>query len=431
MHMKQRQTPLRPPGLAIGVTTALLAMLNPLTAGSASATPPTLQFQTYQGPAIVKVWQKQFASLAAGTNGFKVAISTEPTGVQAERLLTQAAASQLPDVAMISGRWVPALASRGLLVPLTQQFLGKDLPLNNFQPSLLGAYSYKGVLYGLPTDFDIQVLFYNKNLFNASHVGLPNPNWTWDNYREAAKELTKKTASGQQYGSDVSGDDAYVSLSAIAMSYGGYMINPTTGTPDLTSGGGLKALQLYADLYGVDKSNVPPGNSNDNIGNGNIAMGIYGPWAAWYLLKAAKFQWGMTTLPRGTSAPVTSAWGSAMVVFKSSKQKADALKFLDYFFSKKLQTQRASDWAWTPPTKTLLSSNSFALSDMMNLTAAQKHTILRAAAESRTPVFIPQDADLEQDLGSVLSAFTVGRTNARAAAKTLTSQWQQLINTPM
>ena len=66
-----------------------------------------------------------------------------------------------------------------------------------FGPKLLGAYNYDGVQYGLPTDLDLQLIYYNKDLFDAAGVSYPEAGWNWDDYLAISKALTQGEGVGK------------------------------------------------------------------------------------------------------------------------------------------------------------------------------------------------------------------------------------------
>lgn len=406
-----------------------IALVVPLAACSAggsadSGDGASIRFQTYQGPDIVKVWDEQWATFK-DTSGISVETETVPNAEQSQRLLTQAASGQLPDVAMISARWFTALASRGLLEPLTSENL-PDLDLGDIQPVLQEAYKYDGVTYGVPSDLDLGLLFYNKDIFASAGVPEPTEDWTWDDFRSTAKELTVGEGSGKQYGADISGAGNWGVISAIANSYGGGLVDTATGEPSVETGGGRQAVDLFDNMLRVDQSTPPPGTENAQIGNGSIAMGLYGPWAAYYYLKDATFDWGVTTMPKGDES-TTFGWGSVLVVFKDSKNKDAALKFIENFLSKDLQTQRAIDWAWTPPSKSLLEDAAFGDSAALAMTAEQKAVVAKAVGTAVAPPLFQDQAKAEDILGEVLSEMAAGTTDADKAAARLTDGWAPLI----
>lgn len=305
--------------------------------------PVTIRFASFQSGDVVKKWEEQFAEFEAKT-GIKVVHEYIPWDETVTKYLTLAAANDLPDVAMVSAQWHRALATHNVLAPLNQEeFTGLDF--GDFWPKLLAAYNYDGTQYGLPTDLDLQLVYYNKKLFDDAGIPYPKPGWTWDEYRETAKALTKGEGSGKVYGANA---PSYGQLQQIAWSYGGDFLDPATGKPAWDSVPVQKTMALYNGLLMEDKSAPLPGSEGVSIANGRIAMDIMGPWGAWYVMKDADFDWGVVPVPVGDKEAVL-AWGSTLAMFNSSKNKEAVAKFMEFFEAPEQQFQRASDWAWFPP----------------------------------------------------------------------------------
>ena len=100
----------------------------------------------------------------------------------------------IPDVAFL---WpTPKYAAEGVLENLDSYIEASGYDLNDYWPGLLESAKYQGSVYGLPRDIESNVLYYNKDLFDAAGVDYPDVNWTWDDLLAAAEKLTVKDASG-------------------------------------------------------------------------------------------------------------------------------------------------------------------------------------------------------------------------------------------
>lgn len=100
----------------------------------------------------------------------------------------------IPDVAFL---WpTPKYAAEGVLENLDSYISDSDYDLNDYWPGLLESAKYQGSVYGLPRDIEANVLYYNKDLFDAAGVSYPDDTWTWDDLLAAAEKLTVKDASG-------------------------------------------------------------------------------------------------------------------------------------------------------------------------------------------------------------------------------------------
>ncbi len=232
--------------------------------------PVTLRYASFQSGAVVEKWEEQFAEFEAET-GIKVVHEYVPWGETVERYLTMAASDDLPDVAMVSAQWHRTLGTRGVLAELTQdQF--EVIDLGDFWPNLLAAYNYDGVQYGLPTDLDLSLIFYNKDIFDAAGVSYPEAGWTWDDYRDIAKALTQGEGVGKIYGSAAFN---FGRMRMIAWSYGGDFIDPDTGEAAMESEPVQRAMGLLNALLDEGQSAPLPGT--EGVTNDRVGMNMWGP----------------------------------------------------------------------------------------------------------------------------------------------------------
>ena len=100
----------------------------------------------------------------------------------------------IPDVAFL---WpTPKYAAEGVLENLDPYIAESGYDLNDYWPGLLESASYEGSVYGLPRDIEVNVLYYNKDIFDEAGVAYPADDWTWDDFLAAAEALAVKDASG-------------------------------------------------------------------------------------------------------------------------------------------------------------------------------------------------------------------------------------------
>ena len=61
---------------------------------------------------------------------------------------------------------------------------------NDFYPASRQIASPGGKVIGFPALIDNLSVIYNKKLFAAAGIPAPSPDWTWDDFRNVAKQLT-------------------------------------------------------------------------------------------------------------------------------------------------------------------------------------------------------------------------------------------------
>ncbi len=106
----------------------------------------------------------------------------------------------IPDVLFLS----PPIryAARGVLEELTPYIEAHDYDISDFWPGLLEygtTYDEDGTrrIWGFPRDIGLEVLYYNKEIFDEVGVAYPTDEWTWDDLLAAAEQLTVVESTGR------------------------------------------------------------------------------------------------------------------------------------------------------------------------------------------------------------------------------------------
>jgi multiple sugar transport system substrate-binding protein len=83
-----------------------------------------------------------------------------------------------------------------------EPFLAADSSTSkeDFYPSVLQQFTYQGQLWGLPSSVTVNVMNYNKDLFDAAGLPYPSPDWTTSDFLDAAVALTTGEGENAQYG---------------------------------------------------------------------------------------------------------------------------------------------------------------------------------------------------------------------------------------
>lgn len=133
----------------------------------------------------------------------KLEYYNEPWGdyfTKVETLWASGDSAAIPDVLFL---WpTPKYAAQGVLENLDSYIEKSGYNLDDYWPALLESASYDGSVYGFPRDIEVNILYYNKDLFDQAGVPYPDETWTWDDLASAAEQLTVKDASGktERYG---------------------------------------------------------------------------------------------------------------------------------------------------------------------------------------------------------------------------------------
>lgn len=123
-----------------------------------------------------------------------------------------------------------------------------DFSLDDFYPPFLEAFRREGDLWGLPLEGDLQVLLYNKDLFDEAGVEYPQPGWTLDDFLEKAVALSSEEGGSKVYGYVPFGDPG-TNLSLFGLDVT-TLVDATARPPrpQLDSPAVVSVLRWYTDL---------------------------------------------------------------------------------------------------------------------------------------------------------------------------------------
>jgi multiple sugar transport system substrate-binding protein len=120
-----------------------------------------------------------------------------------QKLATQAAGRNLPDVIQMDYRYIFEYARRGQLAAL-DEFVGKGLDLADFDPRQLNSGKVDDKLYGVSMGANSTTHVYNQAKLSELGVELPGPTtWTIDDFILMGKELQGKLPEGMYFSANM------------------------------------------------------------------------------------------------------------------------------------------------------------------------------------------------------------------------------------
>jgi len=249
--------------------------------------------------------------------------------------------NKLPDVFTMSSSTLEEWAENDLVLEL-DSFIDSDNTRDVFYSDLLEAVkdvSKTEHYYALPFALVTTTLYYNKDAFDAAGIDYPDDDWSWDEFRDAAKKLTiDKDNDGKidQYGFWFYGRYAHVESWVYAN--GGRLINRDTMRFDPDEAA-LEALNMLSDLVLVDKS-APSQKDMSSIRQQDVfpqqkaAMWIDGSWNIDNNRNVAdpNMNWGIAKVPTGPSTDkgLTYAWTDSYALSPNTEHPQEAWDFAKY-----------------------------------------------------------------------------------------------------
>jgi maltose/maltodextrin transport system substrate-binding protein/arabinogalactan oligomer/maltooligosaccharide transport system substrate-binding protein len=188
-----------------------------------------------------------------------------------DQCITACPAGEGPDLFIGAHDWLGQLVTNGLLA---EADLPEDLAAQ-FVPAALEAFTYEGVLYGVPYATENVAFFRNTDL-------VPEAPETWDDVRAATEEVIE--GGDAEYGYVLQRADPY-HFFGVQTAFGGYVfgLDEETGyNPEdvgIDSDGSIAALSWVNDM--LDDGLMPNVTGDEMIAlfeSGDAAMIITGPW---------------------------------------------------------------------------------------------------------------------------------------------------------
>ena len=331
---------------------------------AASSGPVTISMMMWGDPAELEVWNQIVADFHQAKPDITVKVEVSDWDSYWTKLKTLLSADTPPDVFAMDAPLYLDYQSRGVLLNL-QPYLDKNPDLlKGVYPQTLEAYKTSDGMYGLPRDFQTIVLFYNKDMFDAAGVAYPTADWTYDDLRNAAKQLTIVGSDGKvsQFGIYSDLWDMELIWSEAIWAYGGDIINADHTKTLVGEPKAREAWQLFYDMMFEDKS-WPTSTTAGEYGDdpflaGVAAMTTIGHWAVPGYAEA-NFKWDVAPMPKGPSGQATSVNSAGFVVGKASKNPDAAFEFLKYVLSEPAQKRLAELGFACPVLQSVAESDSF------------------------------------------------------------------------
>lgn len=160
--------------------------------------PVELRFSWWGNAERAALMQQAIEKFQSKYTNIKVTPSFQEFEAYWQKLATETAGGNAPDVFQMDFAYLREYADRNVLHDLKKQE-GQNLQLGDLVDGLKGAGEIKGKLFGVPVGGNTWGYLYNPALFQKAGVEEPKLGWTWSDYRRATEQITKQTGV---YGSD-------------------------------------------------------------------------------------------------------------------------------------------------------------------------------------------------------------------------------------
>ncbi len=226
-------------------------------------------------------WNARIAAFEEAHPGVTIEFTKVPVGEMADRLTTQFAGGQPPQIVHLPYLNLIPFADQGFLEPLDSYFEQTDIP-EVWSPLQQGC-EWNGETYALLLLAYGYSMIYNEQLLADAGVDVPTDP---ESFVAAAKTLTTPPAQFGFGTATLPGFNLFSHVSVFIIGNGGHVATeagPAINTPEAAAG-----VSQWVDLVrsGTTPTGMETGPMRQLLAQGNMAMWFDGPWGQGFVREA-------------------------------------------------------------------------------------------------------------------------------------------------
>ena len=275
----------------------------------------------------------------AANPGVKVQVTAIPWDAAHDKFTTAITANKTPDVAMVGTTWMGEFAGMDALDP-TPGSIDKSVFFDGAQKTT----EVNGTSFGVPWYVETRLVYYRTDL--AKKAGITTPPTDWAGLKDMAKAMQDKAGAKYGIGLQAGGTGSWQSVMPFAWSAGADLTKDGGKAYNFDSPEVLKATEYYQSFFtdGIsDKAAPATPTTEPDFASGKVPMFISGPWMMSAVEKAGggdkfKDKYDVFQIPADKTSS-SFVGGSNLAVFKNTKNRDSAWKFVQWLSDPKTQVE--------------------------------------------------------------------------------------------
>lgn len=266
-----------------------------------------------------------------------------------------------------------------------------DAELAAYNPEDLSAaalnlWQKDGATYAVPFSTSPVFIAYNKDILEQAGIEVmpaelyAKGEWTWEKFREIAKQIKDKTGVWAYQTGNGEGYTARVTTNLLMLirSYGSDAWD-AEGNVTIDNEAAVQAVKLFHDMVYVDGSIVPPGDESSFV-TGTAAMTSCQK-SELGALADVTWKWDVAPIPAGPAGEVPMI-GQAALCANSQSPKADLAKKLVAYMTSEPCVARMAIY-WPPARYSVLNSEAFLSGDGVLSAEQMERTVVAGIATGK------------------------------------------------
>jgi len=235
-----------------------------------------------------------------------------------------------PEMAILRTTSVLNLIDMGAIVPLNDfiKAAGGETYLGDFYPAFINSVRRNGKIWGIPYQISTPLFYYNKEMLKEAGLDPGRAPEDWSSLVLSAEKLTKRDANGNviRYGLGFPDNNQWM-LQSWALTNGGDLADETGTHVFFNTKPVIESLQLWVKLVHEKQVSIRHrayGKLASDFIAGQVAMMYNSTGSLSFVRKSAKFDFGVSYLPKNKRNAVPLGGAHLFVFQKTSdaKQKA-------------------------------------------------------------------------------------------------------------
>ncbi len=321
----------------------------------------------HHSPARAEIITNMAEEFMAENPGIEIEVQTIPQAEYKTKLLAAIAAGSGPDVAQIPSNAMTEFYNYGLIQPFPEDILSAEYMEENCVPAVIEKLIIDGTLYGLPTDVQTIVLFYNPVLFEKAGLDPDTPPKDWNELIEFAEKLTiwengKMIQSGLGIGGYAPVLESFMKSAGATFWENEYEIKYEDAQ--------LEGLKFFTDAIKVHRVYTPEFGSRWTGFRQVIEAMVFGHGAMVGSFQVGSredlvFQTAPVPVNPETGERVTTLTSWSLVIMNDCEESEAAAKWLKYITSPEAQKSWFKTTGELPSFKSVIEDEEFKDDDLL------------------------------------------------------------------
>lgn len=282
-----------------------------------------------------------------------------PSNTYLDQLDTRIAANDWPDVIRYTYQRLGKFKEADVMLDLSDRIPEENLA--DLLPAYREALTHDGKLVGMPHHTDTMAVYYNKRMFEASGIRIPqSPDdaWSWEELDEIARKLKSEHSLSYAFGGMWENGSGYRYLPFVYMA-GGAILSEDMTSVAINSPQTLEAVKLYEN-WRRDDLVLKTGFTQEPQANmlfvaEQVAFVFAGSWHCSYMEDNMPGNWGVTYIPQKDGRTGSDMGGNSLFAYAGTDQPDAAATLIETLTGKEYMKLLCETGNFIPVRSSLIS----------------------------------------------------------------------------